>query len=426
MRPFGRKKASSGEGNKPSVLGTRLGEARNKLRTRMLPKGGVREEGLKVDEAALAGVASKDDSQRGSKRVRIAIVIAAVFAVLLVAAIVGVSLLARTSVFTITSIDTQATDHLTADNIARLARVQKGATLLNIDTDAVEQNLERNPWVGSVRIRREFPDRLAIEVTERRVSYVVAMGSGSVAWYLGEGNVWIEPVKLDVTDNSSVVDAALSMADSLGAVLIADVPPSVSPVAGATCSDDSIKAAISFQEQFSQDFGSQIAAYSASSADGISCTLKSGVEVVLGSVSNVDSKEAVIKSILEQNPDKVTYINVRVPTSPTYRKLDEGYIQQGTGAAGTSTEGGSQFSNNVPDSTMLTQEQIDEATTTSLDPAESSNGTGDDDGNGGSSNGEDEAGSDDDSQASNVNSSEESDQEGNSSVANASSDNSQQ
>lgn len=399
----------------------------------MLPRGGVREEGLKVDEAAITGDASKDPGKRGSRRVRVAIVVAAAFAVLLVAGVIGVSLLAKTSAFTITSIDTQATDHLTADNIARLARVQKGATLLNIDTNAVEQNLERNPWVGSVRIRREFPDRLAIEVTERKVSYVVAMGSGSVAWYLGEGNVWIEPVALDVSDNSSVVDAALSTADSLGAVLIADVPPSVSPVADATCSDDSIQAAESFQEQFSSDFSSQIAAYSAPSADGISCTLKSGVEISLGSVSNVDSKEAVIKSILEQNPDKVTYINVRVPTSPTYRRLDEDYIQQGSGASGTSTDGGSQFSNNVPDSTMLTQEEIDSATRTSMDPETSSESNEGQDGSGdgsqnqsGDTNATSASGSEDGSDSDSESADGTGQDSGESSGADAGNDNSQQ
>lgn len=375
MRPFWKKGSTDGK-ETPSVLGTRLGEAGSRLRKRMLPKGGIREEGLKIDEAALVGTPQAGKGGGGSRGARIAIVVVGVLAALVVAGVIVVSVLARTSAFTIQSIDTQATDHLTAENIARLAKVERGATLLNIDTDTVEQNLEKNPWVGSVRIRREFPDRLRIEVTERRVSYVVAMASGSVAWYLGEGNVWIEPVKLDVADNDSVVDAALAMADSLGAVLITDVPPSVSPVAGAQSTDDAIEAVMSLQEQFSADFSSQVASYSAPSADNISCVLKSGVEVSLGSTSNVDSKEAVVKGIVEQYPGKVTYINVRVPSDPSYRKLDVDYTQEGTGASGSSTDAGSQFSNNVPDSTMLTEEEMENAAKTQMDSTSSTSGSG--------------------------------------------------
>lgn len=361
------------------MLGTRLGEAGDKLRNRMLSrKGGIREEGLKIDEAALRGGApSPGGGGHGSKGVRIAIIVAGVVAALLVVGVITVSVLARTTAFTIASIDTQATDHLSAENIARLAKVERGATLLNVDTDTIEDNLRKNPWVGSVRISREFPDRLRIEVTERKVSYVVSMASGSVAWYLGEGNVWIEPVKLDVSGNDSVVDSALAMADSLGAVLIADVPPSVSPVAGTQSTDDAIEAVMSFQEQFSSDFSSQVASYSAPSTDDISCVLKSGVEVSLGSVSNVDSKEAVVKGILDQYPGEVTYINVRVPSSPSYRRLDVSYTQAGTGATGTSTEDGSQFSNNVPDSTMLTEEEMENAAKTPMDTDTTSTTTSD-------------------------------------------------
>lgn len=341
--------------DKPSVLGSRLGEARLRLLGRV-PKGGIREEGLTIDEATIKGTPQGERTRRGSRVVRIVTIVAAILAVLLVAGVISVSVLARTSAFTISSIDTQATEHLSAENIARLAKVERGATLLNIDTATVEDNLRKNAWVASAKIEREFPDRLKIEVTERKVGYVVVMSSGTVAWYLGEDNVWIEPIKVDVQNNDSITDAALSLADSLGAVLIADVPPSVSPVAGSESSDEAIEVVRSYQEQFSQDFRSQIASYSVTSKDNVTCTLKSGVEVSLGSDSNVDAKESVIKSLVDQFQGQLTYINVRVPSKPAYRKVDSGDVQNGTGVTGSSTDDGSQFSNNVPDSTELSGE----------------------------------------------------------------------
>lgn len=384
MALFG-KRDEDGE-RRPSVLGSRLGEVSGRIRR--MPKGGIREEGPTMDAATISGAPrASANGGRGSKAIRVVIIVAAVAAVLLVAGVIAVSVLARTSAFTIDSIDAQDTEHLTAENIARLAKVEKGATLLNIDTATVEENLKKNPWVASARITREFPDRLRIEVTERKVGYLVVMATGNVVWYLGEDDVWIEPVRLDVPDNLTVADVALTSARQMGAVLITDVPPSVSPVAGSRSTDESIQAVESFQEQFSQDFRSQIASYSVSSTDSVSCVLDSGVEVSLGSPSNVSSKEAVITSVVAQYPGQITYINVRVPSKPAYRRLDSDDVQSGTGAAGTSVDDGSQFTDNVPVSTQLSEEgeyaDSDGADTTtdtdeSTDDASGSSATQDD------------------------------------------------
>lgn len=360
MGPFHRHERDAADGG--GVLGSRLGEAKGWLLRRRVPRGGLREEGLTLDKATIEGGPPSSEPRSGSRPIRVVIVVAAVLVAVLVVGLVAVSMLARTSAFTIEGIDTQATEHLSAENIARLAKVERGATLLNIDTDAVEENLRKNPWVASASISREFPDRLRIEVTERSVGYVVVMSSGTVAWYLGEDNVWIEPLKIDTEDNTSITDAALGMADALGAVLITDVPYSVSPVAGSESTDESIAAVRSFQEQFSQDFSSEVASYSVADVDSVSCMLRSGIEVSLGSVSNVDAKEAVIKAIAEEYEGQVTYINVRVPSRPSYRTVGSDDVEQGTGTSGSALDTESEFSDNVPDSTMLTEEEIAAAT----------------------------------------------------------------
>jgi cell division protein FtsQ len=267
------------------------------------------------------------------------IVMRVVVAVAIVAAVLGVAflVLSNTSTFQITSIDAVASDHVSADDIQKLAKVEEGTTLLNVDTNAITQNLMKNPWVESVSVEREFPDKLKISVTERTVEAVVVMSSRSVAWYLGEGEVWLEPVNLDVSDEQSADDVALEKATSVGAILITGVPATVDPVAGSKATDEVIAAVRSYLDGFSSDFASQIVSFTAPSEASISCVLSSGVEVSLGSPTDISSKEEVVKSLLAEYPDELTYINVRVPSSPSYRRIDSTNVTAGTGATGGST-----------------------------------------------------------------------------------------
>ena len=272
-------------------------------------------------------------SERSHRPIRMLIITLVLVAALLVAALVGFIVLSSTPAFTIASIDAEATEHLSAENIAKLANVEEGTTLLSFDETLITENLKRNPWVGTVAFEREFPDRLKIIVTERRTDCVVKMSSGSVCWCLGDDNVWIEPINLSVKDGQSANDVALALAQDMGALLVTDVPTSMSPSAGSAANDEVLKAIAAYREQFSDDFASQIVCFSASSVESIACTLKSGVEISLGAPSNIDIKESVIQQILTKHPNQVTYINVRVPSQPSYRKLGVESVSEGSGVS---------------------------------------------------------------------------------------------
>ena len=237
--------------------------------------------------------------------VRRGIVAGIVVAALLLVALVGYLVLSYTPAFTIAKVETTATKHISRASIAKLAKVPKGSTLLNLDEDKVTRNLKKNPWVGSVTYERRYPDTVRIVVRERKVSALVVMSAGDVVWYLGEGNVWIEPASIKVGESDSIDDLALAAAQKAGVMLITDVPASITP------------------------------SFSAVSVDSIGCTLKSGVQVSLGSPTNISSKEAVLAQILEKYQGKLTYVNVRVPTRPAYRLVDSDNVEQGTGVTGT-------------------------------------------------------------------------------------------
>ena len=272
---------------------------------------------------------------RDGRPMRVVIITLVLIAALLVVALVGFIVLSSTPAFTITSIDAEDTEHLTAENIAKLANVDEGTTLLNIDEGAITENLKRNPWVGSVTFVREFPDRLKIVIEERVVDCVVKMSTGSVCWCLGNDSIWIEPINLTVKDGQSADDVALALARDMGSLLITDVPTSMSPSAGETASDEVLVAVAAYREQFSEVFGAQIIKFSAASVESIACTLENGVEISLGAPTDIDIKEAVITELLAKHPNQITYINVRVPSQPSYRKLG---VESVTGGSGVTVD----------------------------------------------------------------------------------------
>lgn len=338
LRSKGDRKGAS----QPSVVGATVREASSRVTGRRLPKGGIREQDrLKVAEGALPDsttIGPSSGKESLGRTLRVVAVMSGLLLVVLIAVGIATLILANTGAFAVSSVEAYDSEHITADDIARLANIGDDVTLLNIDVEAIEANVKKNPWVKSVEIERVFPDTLRLRVNERRLGAVVAMSSGGVAWLMGDDNVWIEPLKFEVSESESTNDAALAKASDLGVILIADVPNSVNPAACYECSDGAIQAVMSVAAQLSDSFKERVVCYSASSEDDISITLKNGVEVSFGSDENIALKESVAERILQEYAGQVTYINVRIPSRPTYRRVDSEYVREGTGANGSATD----------------------------------------------------------------------------------------
>lgn len=274
--------------------------------------------------------------QRGQVLRIVAIAGAGVLALGLVA-LIALFVLRDAPVFEITSVEVEPTQHVTVDDVSSLVQVPAGSTLLNVDTAALEESIKREPWVGSVSFERVFPNTLRITITEQEPDMLVVMSSGSVGWYLGTSGTWIEPVRIEAAEGQSTDDAALALAQSEGCLLVTDVPATVDPEAGSPATDEVLDAIAQFREGFSSDFSAQIVRFSAPSADSVSCTLESGVEVSLGSPTDIAEKEAIVSGYLEQNQGSLVSINVRVVSNPAYRVIDSENAQQGDGVT-TGTE----------------------------------------------------------------------------------------
>lgn len=293
--------------------------------------------GSLVRRGAPSGASGREQRQRGEllggNAALVAARLAAVALVLALVAGVAYLVLRNSSAFAIASVEAEPTAHVTQEDIQNLVQVPAGSTLLNVDTAAIEDALRKDPWVASVDFELVFPDTLRLHINEQRIEALVVMSTGTLAWYLGDAGVWIQPTKITAAEGQSVNDAALQVAADEGCLLITDVPSTVDPVAGSVATDEVLASVELFREGFSSDFSSQIVSYSAPSTDNITCMLSSGVEISLGSATDIATKEQIAREILEEHPGQVTYINVRTPsrTGSSFRKISSDTVQSGAG-----------------------------------------------------------------------------------------------
>lgn len=78
----------------------------------------------------------------------------------------------------------QAPQRVSAVDVLRVVRNEMRGNLLTANVDSVRESLEKLPWVRSVSVRREFPDRLAVQLEEHQL--LASWNSGQLVNLQGE------------------------------------------------------------------------------------------------------------------------------------------------------------------------------------------------------------------------------------------------
>lgn len=82
----------------------------------------------------------------------------------------------KTTFMRLERIDVTGVKKLTREEILSAAAVKIGDDLLGLKLSRMGEQLTKNPWIAAVRVRRNFPHALSIDVVERQPIGVVSMG----------------------------------------------------------------------------------------------------------------------------------------------------------------------------------------------------------------------------------------------------------
>ncbi len=265
-----------------------------------------------------------DRNQRAQKRyVRYIRRIGIVLACLAVLVGAGVALYFSPA-FTIEEVSVQGADHLTSQDMAALASIEPGATLLNVDTGAIEQSVLRDAWVEQVQVRREFPAKLVIDVTERSIAAIVQVPENEAKvvqdWAIASDGMWLMAIPAQDSELGQTLSPQI-YEDAARVLTITDVPYGITPEIGTLCTDENVNNALAIIEGLSPEFAAEVKTVSATDAASTLLVLNNGVEIAFGEADYIDEKEQICQKIMEDNEGKVAYINVRVVDRPTWRAV---------------------------------------------------------------------------------------------------------
>ena len=121
----------------------------------------------------------------------------------------------KTTFLRLERVDVVGIKKLTRDEILSAASVKIGDDLLGLKLARMGEQLIKNPWVASVRVRRNFPHSLSIDVLERQPVGVVSMGylyyldsRGEIFKPLQEGDSLDFPVITGLAEDDLIRDPA--------------------------------------------------------------------------------------------------------------------------------------------------------------------------------------------------------------------------
>ncbi len=215
-------------------------------------------------------------------------------------------------------------DHLTSEEMSQLAAVPASATLLRVDTEAIEERLKTNSWVEDAQVKRVFPHTLELNITERGIAAVVEVTSVEAqaieTWAMSKDGMWLMLIPSEGSEESEGLSTKI-YEDAKQVLHITEVPLDVHPEAGTPCTDTSVLNALAIVSGFTTNLADQVKVVSATDTANTILTLENGIQIAFGTADDIRDKERVCLKLMEEYPDQISYINVRVVDKPTWRAV---------------------------------------------------------------------------------------------------------
>ena len=226
----------------------------------------------------------------------------------------------QSDVFSITAVRVVGAERLSNKYLEQLAAVPGGSTLLRVDIDGISKRLTDDSWIAEVSVERSFPSTLIITIKERTPVAVVEtypdlVSSETVPWLISGDGIWLGNAD---GSSSEVVVTAEELASYCP---IIGVQRDIVPVYGRKNTDEGVQNALAILARFSPEMRSLLKNINAPDSNQTMLILKNNVEVLFGSAKDTEAKEIAIKTLLNEHPDTLISMNVRVADTPSWKAL---------------------------------------------------------------------------------------------------------
>jgi cell division protein FtsQ len=201
-------------------------------------------------------------------------------------------LFSRSAFFAIDHIRVSGASHLTANRVIKETGIERGANVLDVDLEAVESRLERDPWIASASVERSLPDTITVELRERVAVVAVAREDG-----------------FDLVAADGTLLATATRALRLPVVEMSTTQPDV-PIGGAAA----VAAALDPETWM------VVATVRVDTLGAITLELRGGTVVRLGTAANLRTKAealAAMMSYATEHHSHFASIDLRFPDAPS-------------------------------------------------------------------------------------------------------------
>ena len=233
--------------------------------------------------------------QEGRRRLKILIAIASVLG------LTGSAFIAVRSPFLdVDRLAITSGPHTSPADVTAAAGVPKHRALIDVDTAAVARRVRTLPWVRSVRVRKQWPATIRIDVVERVPAAAVPAAAGGWALVDGGGRV-LARVGAPPPDLAAVVD----------------VPPVGAP---GTNVWQSVRSSLAVAAALPRSLVARVAGVGPAPGGEVQLHLRPQGIAQLGPPTDLAAKLSAVVVLLDHVPlvtnAGVAVVDVRVPTTP--------------------------------------------------------------------------------------------------------------
>jgi cell division protein FtsQ len=208
------------------------------------------------------------------------------------------------------TVDVAGTEHLTSAQVAAVAGLTDGASVLSVDAEADRQRLLDQTWVRTATVEPELPGSVLVTISEWQPVALYHAGKSGTLFLLSDQGV----VLASVSTASGLVDV--------------QGPSGADPKVGDRALDQTLLTAlVNMQRGFPALLGQQVAGFIFDSCGDLTLVAKRGWKVYFGRVLTPEEltalgvKVAALKAIaghgnVNYNAGDLEYVNVMNPVEP--------------------------------------------------------------------------------------------------------------